>query len=303
MKTSRRDAVSAAVRLAGTVAVCGLAASMAASAKGSFRDEQTTSRRVEFSGGGTRTLDARTLSGSIRVTGDGGRDVRVDARTVIEAETDAALRTAQRQVVVDAQGQGATVSVAVRDGDTPTCGEQRAWRTPAWWDRRQYDAAVSLTIRAPRDVRVRLCTVNGSEVVVSGIDGDFDVSNVNGTIEMHDLRGSGRASTVNGGIEASFDEAPASESSFKTVNGDISVTMPRSLSADLHLKTFNGGLFTDFDTVALPVTAERVQQRGGDRPRYVYRRGGFTNVRVGHGGPVLTFDTLNGDVKIHRAAR
>ena len=63
-------------RLAGAMAVCGLAASAAIGAKGPFRDERNTSHRVEFAGSGTRTIDARTISGSIHVTGDGGRDVR-----------------------------------------------------------------------------------------------------------------------------------------------------------------------------------------------------------------------------------
>ena len=143
--------------------------------------------------------------------------------------------------------------------------------------------------------------MNGGTVTVSGITGDFDVSNVNGTITISDMAGSGRVTTVNGRIDADFAASPRNESQFKTVNGTISATFPRDLAADLHLKTFNGGLFTDFDTTPLPVAAERVER--SERPRYVYRRRGFTNVRVGAGGPVLTFDTLNGDVRIQRAAR
>jgi DUF4097 and DUF4098 domain-containing protein YvlB len=153
----------------------------------------------------------------------------------------------------------------------------------------------------PSDVRVRLCTVNGGTVTVTGVKGDFDVSNVNGKVVLNDVGGSGRANTVNGDIQGSFTAAPKDESQFKTVNGTISVTFPRTLSADLSLKTFNGGLFTDFDTTVLPAEAERVERQG--RPKYVYRQRGFTKVRVGAGGPLLTFDTLNGDVRIQRAAR
>jgi hypothetical protein len=118
---------------------------------------------------------------------------------------------------------------------------------------------------------------------------------------LTDAGGSGRATTVNGDIQGSFTAVPKGESQFKTVNGTISVTFPRALSADLSLKTFNGGLFTDFDTTPLPVDAERTER--SDRPKYVYRQRGVTKVRVGAGGPLLTFDTLNGDVRIQRAAR
>ena len=133
---------------------------------------------------------------------------------------------AQRDVTIEGREEGATVAIAVRDAGAPTCGEQGNWRQPAWWDRRRYDAEVTLAIQVPRDVRVRLCTVNGGEAVVDGTQGDFDVSNVNGRIVLKGMRGSGRATTVNGTIEAAFDAAPRAESLFKTVNGDITVTLP-----------------------------------------------------------------------------
>jgi DUF4097 and DUF4098 domain-containing protein YvlB len=156
-----------------------------------------------------------------------------------------------------------------------------------------------LTIQVPRDVRVRLCTVNGGEAVLSGTQGDFDVSNVNGRIVLAGMRGSGRATTVNGGIDATFDVAPRAESLFKTVNGDIAVTLPRDLAADLRVKTFRGGVYTDFDTVEQP--AEREPSRRPGEPRFRYRRRGFTDYRVGKGGPELTFETMNGEVRIQRA--
>ncbi len=197
---------------------------------------------------GTHTLDARTFSGSIRVSGDGGSDVRVEAVTKVEAETAEALQAALREVVLETQEQGATVVVSVRDGERPACGESGDWRGPAWWDRRRYDATVTLTVQVPRAVRVRLCAVNGEEVAVSGIDGDFDVSNVNGRVRLDGMRGSGRATTVNGAIDASFAAAPRDESLFKTVNGAIAATFPRDLAAELRLKSFNGEAYTDFDT-------------------------------------------------------
>jgi hypothetical protein len=289
------------VKAAAWLVMVALAVGCTTSARGLVRDERRDSRRLQFSGAGTRTLDVRTLSGSIRVTGDGGSDVRFEAVTRVEADDDAALRAALQDVKIEAEERGDTVAVTVRDDGQNTCGEQNWQRGRAWWDRRHYSSSTELTLQVPRDVRVRLCTVNGDTVAVAGINGDFDVSNVNGKVVLTDLGGSGRANTVNGGIDASFIRAPRAESQFKTVNGSIEVAFPRNLSADLSLKTFNGGLYTDFDTTPLPVTAERVER--SDRPRYVYRRGGTTKVRIGSGGPLLTFDTLNGDVRIVRASR
>jgi hypothetical protein len=293
--------VSGAGRLAACAALVGVAAGCTMSARGLVRDERREIRRLQFSGAGVRTVDVRTLNGSIQVIGDSGSDVRLDAVMHVEADDDAGLRAGLQVVKVETEERGGTVSVVARDDEQNTCGDQQWHRGPAWWDRRHYSTSTELTLRVPSDVRVRLCSVNGGAVMVSGVKGDFDVSNVNGRIVLTDVGGSGRASTVNGGIDASFSASPKDESQFKTVNGTISVTFPRTLSADLSLKTFNGGLFTDFDTTPLPAEAERVER--SDRPKYVYRQRGVTKVRVGAGGPLLTFDTLNGDVRVQRAAR
>jgi hypothetical protein len=294
--------VTGAARMAVAALAVGCTASWCTiSAGGVVRDERRDSRRLQFSGAGVRTVDVRTLNGSIRVTGDGGGDVRFESVTRVEADDDAMLRTGLQDVKVEAEERGDTVAVTVRDDGQNTCGETNSQRGRAWWDRRRYTTSTDLTLQVPRDVRVRLCTVNGGIVTVSNVAGDFDVSNVNGKVIMTGLGGSGRAITVNGDLEASFVAAPRAESLFKTVNGTISATFPSNLSADLSLKTFNGGLFTDFDTTPLPSAAQRVER--SERPKYVYRRGGVTRVRVGSGGPELAFDTLNGDVRIQRASR
>ena len=291
-------------RLLQTIAAAGaLATGLCAAvvAQGPVHEERKESRRLQFSGQGVRTVDVRATNGTIRVTGDGGTDVRLEATMAFDAETKEALSAAQKNVTIEGREDGATVTIAVRDGGAPTCGEQGDWRQPAWWDRRRYDAEVTLTIQVPRDVRVRLCTVNGGEAVLDGTQGDFDVSNVNGRIELKGMRGSGRATTVNGNIEAAFDAAPRTESLFKTVNGDITATLPRDLAAELRIKTMRGGVYTDFETVEQPVAREPARRPG--QPRFVYRRRGFTEYRVGKGGAELSFETLNGDVRVQRAAR
>ena len=117
---------------------------------------------------------------------------------------------------------------------------------------------------------------------------------------MENVHGSGSARTVNGAIVASFSERPRAASEFKTTNGNVVVAFPADLAADLKMKTFNGGLFTDFDVQPLPQPAAVAERRDG---RFVYRSNQFTLVRAGGGGPELTFETFNGDVRVLRAAR
>ncbi len=43
--------------------------------------------------------------------------------------------------------------------------------------------------------------MNHGNIVVQSVDGDFDVRNVNGLIDMTDVAGSGKARTVNGPVK------------------------------------------------------------------------------------------------------
>jgi hypothetical protein len=57
----------------------------------------------------------------------------------------------------------------------------------------------------------------------------------------------------------------------------------------------NGGLYTDFAVTALPVAVSQPEQRNG---KFVWKSNRMTGVRIGSGGPELTFETLNGNVLI-----
>jgi hypothetical protein len=161
--------------------------------------------------------------------------------------------------------------------------------------RPRYSVAFDFEVRVPRNTRLRLCTINGGDVHVAGTIGDFEIDNVNGAIALSGVRGSGRAVTVNGAVSASFAENPKAASTFKSVNGDLDVIFQRNLSADLLMKTFNGGLFTDFDVAPLPLQAAGVERRNG---MTVYRGSRFTGFRVGQGGPQVTLDAFNGDIRV-----
>jgi hypothetical protein len=264
------------------------------------RRETSSHLTLRFEAGGLRTVDLRTISGSIRVTTENRDDVRLTLTRRTRAEREADLITADRDVRLDTSTRGAAVAAFVRDREQ-TCGENFNSGRDSWWDRQRYHVDVDLTAVIPAGTRVRLCTINGEAVIATGAFDDFDVSNVNGRIELSGVRGSGRATTVNGPVTVTFAGAPRDNSEFKSVNGDITVAFPSNLDADLQLKTMHGELLTDFDVEPLPMQAQAT--RSTAKGRYVYKAGGATRVRVGRGGPELNFETLNGDVRILRGGR
>jgi hypothetical protein len=265
-------------------------------------DESTVTRTLNFAAGGGRYLDVRNTNGFIHVEGTTDSAVQMTIHKVIRGETQADVGEAQRDVRLEFKDGAARVEATVFDRRGHYCGEQWDGRGgDRNWDRVHYDVKFDFTIRVPRNVTLRLCTVNGGDVMVNGTQGDFDVSNVNGLIDMRQVAGSGRAHTVNGPVTVSFTANPKQESSFKTVNGNVDVQFLDGLAADFQMKTFNGGLYTDFDVQPLPgVMTPAGERRNG---KFMYRANEFTRVRVGSGGPQITFETLNGNVRARRTGR
>src|SRR5262245_13196951 len=262
-------------------------------------EDCTLTRTLAFAAGSGRLLDIRNINGFLHVTAGEGPNVEISIHKTIRARGDADKAEAERDVRLDFAEHAPRVEAIVRDRRNHVCGEDT--RSDRDWDRVYYDVRFDCTIRVPRDVQLRLCTINGGDLTVDGTRGDFDVDNVNGRIDMTGVAGSGHAHTVNGGVTVRFTTNPSAPSSFKTVNGNVDVYFQDGLSADLRMKTMNGGLFTDFDAQPLPGVAPTSGERRNGR--FVYRANEFTRVRVGRGGPEITFETLNGSVRAIRAGR
>jgi hypothetical protein len=261
-------------------------------------EESTVTRTLAFAAGGGRTLDVRNINGFIHVEATSDAAVQMSIRKVIRAETRDDVAEAERDVRLEFTENAPRVGATVTEANRHVCGEP-------WNDRGRdsyrprYHVKFDFTIRVPRDVALRLCTVNGGDLTVSGTRGDFEVDNVNGGIEMREVAGSGHAHTVNGGVSVTLTANPKQASSFKTVNGNVEVSFLDGLGAEFSMKTFNGGLYTDFDVQPLPGKVEA----GGERRdgRFVYRANQFSRMRVGSGGPEIRFETLNGNVRARRA--
>jgi hypothetical protein len=225
------------------------------------------------------------ITGAIRVTGYDGNTVEAVIEKRVTADSPALAEEANRDVRLDMGPAGGAVRFYV---DGP-------FRSKESHGRRGYNVAYDFDLKVPRATRLKLKTVNGGVIAVTEVAGDYDVSNVNGGIEMHEVSGAGSARTVNGKVRVWYRGAPHAACSFKTVNGLVEVFFPPGLAADMQFKTLNGGVYTDFPVTYLPRAAGTAERRDG---RFVYRASRATSVRAGAGGPELKFETLNGDIQV-----
>ena len=244
---------------------------------------------------GATTLDVDTVSGSIEVIGDGGTTVRVDGERVIRARDKAEMDRAKKEVTLDINQKGPTAQL-FENGPFREGGKLSDNHGFHEHNDRHYDVAYNLTIKVPKNMELRLHTVNGS-LKAADTNGKFDLKTINGKITMTGISGSGSADALNGETVITFRENPKADSFFKSFNGRVDVTLQPNLSADMRLKTFNGSAYTDFDGSALPSSPGSAERKNG---KFVYRSRGEQGLRVGAGGPELKFETFNGDIRIHK---
>jgi hypothetical protein len=259
-----------------------------------FQDKDEIRSVLKFAEPGKPgTLVVDNVFGSIEVRGTGRADIEMTARRTIRAKSQDRIGRAKDEVKLDTKASGNGIDIYV-DGpfrcQVQDCPGYR-WRD--WGYEVQYD----FILEVPRRIGLTLKTVNRGAILVQGVEGDFDVRNVNGKIVLDAVAGAGRAHTVNGGVRVGFVRNPDSACSFKTVNGDVEASFRAGLSADLRLQTMHGEAYSDFASTKLPdepVTRETAEGRT------IFRRSGATGARVGKGGPVIRCETLNGDILIKR---
>jgi hypothetical protein len=157
-------------------------------------EDTTVTRTLSFAADGGRTLDVRNINGFIRVEATSDSAVQMSIHKVIRAETRDDLAAAQRDVRLEFRDGAPRVEAIVADHRGHVCGQEWNDRGDDRWDRIRYNVRFDFTIRVPRDVALRLCTINSGEVIVNGTRGDFDVTNVNGLIEMREVAASSRGS-------------------------------------------------------------------------------------------------------------
>jgi hypothetical protein len=241
-------------------------------------------------GAGRRTVEIDNVWGSIEVVGTASDQVQLTVNKSIRAESKAKIEQARKDVTLDITQSADSLKVYVNGPfrcNCHDCGRSR--------DDDGYVVKMDFEVQVPRDVDIKVKTVNEGHVSVRDINGRFFARNVNGDIQIHNVAGSGSARTVNGPVKVSFRQNPREASDFNTVNGNIELIFAHDLSADFRFKTFNGGIYSDFPVTALPVQGMQQERHG---TKVIFRADRYTGARINAGGPQIKVENLNGDIRI-----
>jgi hypothetical protein len=254
-------------------------------------DEKESIRRTfDVAGSGAHKLLVDNIHGFVHVTGYAGSKIEVSIEKHIFADSDDAVAEAKRDVKMDLSQQGNFVR----------CYEDGPFRSHNGTNYRGedyygYRVVFDFEVQVPFDTELVIKTVNRGDIEIKKTTGDYDIHGLNGGIEMEQISGSGAVHTLNGSVKVSFARNPSKPTQIKTLNGTVDVYFQKELNADLHFKKLNGAIYTDFDVSSLPLAASGGLENG----KFVYRSSGKMAARAGKGGPELSFETLNGSIRLH----
>jgi hypothetical protein len=255
------------------------------------KEQETIQKKFAVPGPGEKSLIVDNVFGSIEVVGSTSDQVHVVANKTIRGRSQADVERAKKEVTLEITQDGNRVRLYVNGpfrchNSGPNCCN---------WEDRHYQVSYDFKLQVPQRINLDLKTVNGGEVRVQRVRGNYDVDNVNGPISMEEIGGSGHVRTVNGAVKVSFVENPSQNSDFGTINGDVDLYFAPRLSADFRFKTMQGEVYSDFPMTELPREQAKSERRGG---KFVFSADRFSGGRVGAGGPEIKLENLNGDLRV-----
>lgn len=269
--------------------------------------EEKINRELTFENSSAlNTLMILNVNGSIAVEGYAGDKILLEVKKTIRAKTAARLAEGKEEIQLGVMDRADTMIVYVA-GTCAPFGKlpRRDWHRKynGWgyqWNSNggrecesRYDYRMDFIVKVPASVHVVAATVTEGDVTVNAVSGTVVADNVNGAIRLTGISGATKAATINGDVNLDFSGNPSGDSRFYTLNGDITANFRKGLAAQLAFKSFNGELYSSVDDItALPVQLEKTD-RGGEGTRF---RVNGNRYKIRQGGPLLDFETFNGDV-------
>ena len=238
----------------------------------------------------------QNINGSVQVEGYNGDQVQIEVKKTVKADNQAALDLGVKEIKVGVEEVGDTVFVFI---DAPFIHRKNRHHFQTNMKEVPYDFTLDFTVKVPRQVNLRVSSVNKGEVSVANTIGEVQASHVNGAVTLTNIAGNTKASTVNGNIEASYVKSPTADSEYRTINGEIRVRYPESLSADLAFRTLHGEFFTDFPVAQL-LPAQMSKNTSNRKGVTVYKINKSQEVRIGGGGPKFSFELINGNIYVQK---
>jgi hypothetical protein len=162
-----------------------------------------------------------------------------------------------------------------------------------------WSAKIEVTVEVPSTINMKVKTYNDGDLDINNITGTVELINYNGAITATGISGTVVAETYNGDIKIAYDKlTPDTPLSYANYNGDIDLTFPAGLKASFKMKTKQGEILSGFDAQVQksnPIT--KTESKTGV---YKVQIDDWVKVDVNGGGPEISVQTYNGDIYLRK---
>jgi DUF4097 and DUF4098 domain-containing protein YvlB len=212
---------------------------------------------------------------------NGGVQVKVWDRAAVQVDAVKKAyrkeRVAEAKIVVNSTEENLRIKTDYPD-----------WNQTFRNDDRRYDnpATVEYVLTIPKRASLESIELVNGSLDIDSVEGSVKASSINGRVKARGLLGEARLSTINGSLEASFNQLNESATvDLGSVNGDVTIIIPSNANASIRAGTVHGGISNDF---GLPVT----------HGEYV---GHNLEGQIGSGATKIKLGNVNGRIRISHA--
>ncbi len=234
--------------------------------------------------GKSYTLHIGLTYGSIKITGNTGKDIVID---VSSNEKNKAVTTEDAgngmKRIFPAAGYEIT---ATENNNTVNISNS-------------HNRNVNLVLKVPQDGKLKLSTVNNGVIEVENVKGEIEVNNVNGAIKLTNISGSAVATTVNGNVTATFTSITGNAPmAFTTLNGNVDISLPATAKANPKLRSDRGEIYTDFDMAVdkAPLKVTKDTEPGMQR----LKMDDWITGKINGGGAEILMKNMNGNLYLRK---
>ncbi len=231
------------------------------------------------------TVSVDVLHGGITVKGGDTKEIIIEARVRGGRRESESKSGGMRRLAVSSTG------LAVEEQNNKVDVEVDALQR-----------TVDVTLTVPRQTSLKLSSTNNGNIVVSDVEGEFDVDNTNGSVTLTNISGSAVAHALNGRVLVTFVRVNQKSMAFSSLNGHIDVTFPADLKANVSFDPGQGDVFTDFDVqLQSGFPKPIVEDSRGQGGKYKVQVDQMIRGTINGGGPEIQFTNFNGNIYLRKA--
>ena len=236
------------------------------------------------------SLSIDNIWGDIRIKATTANTITVTVNERLVAADDKEMTKLKTFFALNEQATSDRVSFKVGGDDL--------WHSKKKIHCRHCKAEFNFEVSVPANTQVDVHTVNDGIIEIDAVAGQITAGNINGPIAITAMQRCQSIKSINDMITLSFAKSPSTDCEVKSINGDITVALPVTSDLNTAFDLMNGEIRSAFELTTLPSPVVVDEQSNGGRK--IYRIEQTPLMKIGKGGPTLSFNTLNGDVSLQK---